>query len=169
MLLFDAGLERSVWELRQRLAAAGIAPSDGRPHVTLVVASELDTQAFGDALAPFAVGTPSFPLHFGAVGSFPGDEGVAFLSPAPTEPLLHFHHRALIALLRAGAEPSPWSVPGVWMPHCTLAQGAFQPQAALEVARSAMPESLSGWGHSVALMQFPEATVLWEYALSGAA
>ncbi|MFC7481267.1 2'-5' RNA ligase family protein [Luedemannella flava] len=126
-LYFDTVAEQRVKTLWRNLTAAGVtnqgehAHGKHRPHVSLVVADELDPVAVTDALKGLTV-PPPITLTFGHVGQFPG--GVLWLGPAPKAELLELHAEVVDRLDAAGVEFWPLYRPGVWVPHCTLSMTA---------------------------------------------
>jgi 2'-5' RNA ligase len=151
-LLLDPEAEAAVlevWrEVRARTGSPVLLDLAGRPHVTLAVHDERDGPQLDRAVRAFQA--PETPFLLGSVGTFPGDEGVAFLAPVVTDDLLELHRRWHAA--------SPGSnehyCPGRWVPHCTvgilLEWHALS--EALEAARSALP--IRGRFSEVALIAF---------------
>lgn len=140
-LLFDPEAEAAVlevWrEIRSRTGSSVLFDLASRPHVTLAVHDERDAPQLDRAVRAFAA--PATPVVLGSAGTFPGDEGVAFLAPVVTREILGLHSR--------WHAESPGSHdlyrPGRWVPHCTvgiLLQGPALSEA-LEIARRALPVS----------------------------
>ena len=67
-------------------------------------------------------------LH--VLGTFPGGEGALFLGVVATAELLAFHAEVHAALAGQPVIHWPHYLPGSWVPHCTLAEGPDQSQAA---------------------------------------
>ena len=140
-LYFDAGAERSLRELIDRLPVRGIRsrrPGAARPHVSLAVFDRVDTERLSEALGEFARECLPVRLHLGSIGVFPGDEGVVFLAPVVTGELLRLHaavHR--MAPVVAGTRRE-YYLPGRWVPHCTIAEGLASDDigATVELART---------------------------------
>jgi 2'-5' RNA ligase len=126
-LYFDTVAEQRVKALWRNLTAVGVANQGEhahgrhRPHVSLVVADELDPEAVTAALDGLAV-PPPITLTFGHVGQFPG--GVLWLGPAVRPELLDLHAEVVRRLDGAGVGFWPLYRPGVWVPHCTLSMTA---------------------------------------------
>jgi 2'-5' RNA ligase len=121
-LLLDPETEARVRADWERLAAAGLpslaahhSPSS-RPHVTLLVRSDLEPVAFSDAAAllPVSVVLAS-PIVFRH-----GDRGVLAWGVEPTEELLRLH-RVVHRAAPHGVD-APHTTPGNWTPHVTLAR-----------------------------------------------
>jgi 2'-5' RNA ligase len=131
---FDDQADAAVRELWQLLADADL-PSLAtrthrrhRPHVSLAVA---DSFAGAD-LAPLRsmLKTHRPTLHLYVLGTFPGREGALFLGVPATAELLAFHAEVHAALAGQPVEHWPYYQPGNWVPHCTLAEGLGQAEAA---------------------------------------
>lgn len=151
-LLFDPEAEAAVlevWrEVSARTGSAVLVDLAGQPHITLAVHEERDGPQLDRAVRAFEA--PAIPFLLSSAGTFPGDEGAAFLAPVVTDDLLDLHRRWHVA--------SPGSheyyLPGHWVPHCTvgiLLEGPALSEA-LEVARSALP--LRGRFSEIALIAF---------------
>jgi 2'-5' RNA ligase len=121
--LFDAASESGLQDLRARLAeyAGTDAVAVARPHLTFAIVNQLDPEALRPALLAFCQATPPLPLHLAAVGAFPTDEGVVFLAPVVTRPLLAVHANLCRLLDEAGFPTAPYYRPQNWVPHCTVA------------------------------------------------
>ncbi len=151
-LLFDPEAEAAlfdVWrEVRKRTGSSLLFDVESRPHVTLAVHGERDAPQLDRAVRAFAA--PVTPFVLGSAGTFPGDEGVAFLAPVVTDEILELHRRW------HAASPGSHELyrPGQWVPHCTvgiLLEGPALSEA-LEVARRALP--ISGRFAEVTLIRF---------------
>jgi len=151
-LLLDPGAEAAVldvWrEVRARTGSPVLFDLAGRPHVTLAVHEERDGPQLDREVRAFSA--PELPFLLSSVGTFPGDEGAAFLAPVVTDDLLELHRRWHAA--------SPGShghyQPGQWVPHCTvgiLLEGPALSEA-LAAARSALP--IRGHFREIALIAF---------------
>lgn len=121
-LYFDEVAEKTLREAWKSMADAGISTAllDGvqRPHVTLGACDEI-SQTFKNALALFAKETAPFDLS--SVGAFITAEGVIFLAPTVTRPLLDLHTRFHAFFDEHAGKKWPLYLPGAWVPHCTLA------------------------------------------------
>src|SRR5258706_1687319 len=121
-LWFDELLEARIRDIWAELAAHGISTllHEGpyRPHVTLGVWERLDIDACVLALREAAPAWPAFPIRFGAVGTFPGDEGAAFLQPVAGAALHRMHRDVHDLTTPFAANPFPYYVPDAWNPHC---------------------------------------------------
>ncbi len=159
------------------LVAAG-----GAPHVSLALFDRLDPGQLQPLLMIFATQVAPFPLHFAAIGTFPGDQGVLYLAPVVTLQLLTRHRDFHAQLTAAGLSSNALYQPNRWVPHCTI--GFRLPVAALgngvDLCRAAswpttvlvsairliafFPQPESGGGKSVQPEQNVE--ILYHYQLS---
>ncbi len=121
--LFDAASEAGLQNLRAQLAeyAGSDAAAVARPHLTFAIVNQLDPQALEPMLRKFCQATPPLPLNLAAVGAFPTREGVVYLAPVVTRPMLAAHANLCRLLDEAGAPPVPYYRPESWVPHCTVA------------------------------------------------
>ena len=92
-----------------------------RPHVTLAGWEELDVAPFTAALQAFAVRTAPLDVYLGAVGIFPGDQGVVYIAPRVTTDLLGLHARFHARLGAFGSGLNPFCTLDTWIPHATVA------------------------------------------------
>ena len=151
-LLLDPGAEAAVldvWrEVRTRTGSPVLFDLAGQPHVTLAVHEERDGPPLDRAVRAFAA--PETPVLLSSVGTFPGDEGAAFLAPVVTDDLLELHRRW------HAASPGSHHLyrPGQWVPHCTVGIRLDGPalSEALEAALSALP--IRGRFSGIALIAF---------------
>lgn len=124
-LFFDTNTEAVVKLAWKRLADTGIAPymhySGNRPHLSLAIYENLDLTACEQELESFAAGRDPLPVIFQYVGIFPTTLATVFLGPTVTAGLLELHAQIHEVLRTVGSDPSPYYLPGKWIPHCTLA------------------------------------------------
>jgi 2'-5' RNA ligase len=151
-LLFDPEAEAAVLQVwravRARTGSGVLFDFASRPHITLAVHEERDGPQLDRAVR--ALSAPPIPFLLSSAGTFPGDEGAAFLAPVVTDELLEFHRR----WHAASPGSQEYYRPGQWMPHCTvgiLLEGPALSEA-LEIARSALP--IRGELREVALIAF---------------
>ena len=123
-LFFDENTETKINQIWKKLADTGIAPylhqSANRPHITLAVYQQLDPAACQTLLRSIAAEQPPLPLSFQYIGIFP-TPGAVFAGPTVADTLLNLHRRTHETLQPISADPTPYYVPGQWVPHCTLA------------------------------------------------
>jgi 2'-5' RNA ligase len=101
-----------------------------RPHLSLVVAAELPSDA-----ALRAVGrVPEHRLPFSAesVGIFPN--GTLFLACVMSQGLLDEQRRVHRAVETLTVDPWPYYEPGRWTPHVTIGNGLTPPDMAVSLA-----------------------------------
>ena len=121
--LFDAASEAGIQNLRRQLAeyAGSDTVAVARPHLAFAIVDRLDPEALEPMLREFCQAMPPLPLNLAAVGAFPTAEGVVYLAPVVTRPMLAAHARLCQLLDEAGAPPVPYYRPENWVPHCTVA------------------------------------------------
>jgi 2'-5' RNA ligase len=171
-LFFDAATEAAIRRLGDTLADSDRGNS-GRPHVSLGGCRDLrDASALTQALETLAAEQAgALPVTLAHLGVFPGDEGVIFYGLTVTTPLLLLHRRFHALFAPLVMESSPFYQPGLWVPHCTLANGLPQerlPAALAGLQKQVLP-SLSGLLTSLALVEIPsgdERAVFWLEASS---
>ncbi len=168
--LYDAASEASLYALRRQLAAyAGInASSVTRPHLSLAIVNELDAEALRPSLEAFCQTIPPLPVHMAAVGTFPTGEGVVFIAPVVTRPLLAAHAQLYQLLDGAGFLPTPFYRPQNWVPHCTVAINLASEQlgGAIKICCQAdvyHTDQLT----QLALIEFPPMRTLYSLPLRG--
>ncbi|HXQ62995.1 MAG TPA: 2'-5' RNA ligase family protein [Acidimicrobiales bacterium] len=135
----DPDTGRVINEIWDAIAALGL-PSmaththrQHRPHVSLVVAEDLDAKAARDAVG--SVPREPIRLSVSAAGVFPG--GVLTLVCDPDRPLLQEQLRVHEAVVPLATDPWPHYHPGRWTPHITVAMDLTTPQLTV-----ALPEVL---------------------------
>jgi 2'-5' RNA ligase len=169
---FDRALEDAVLELRRALTAAGVTPTldqlGDRPHVSASVLPHLDEAAFRGRLEHLARGIAPFSIALSALGAFPSAEGVLFLAPAPSASLLRAQRLVHEELLGLGASPSPYYVPGEWVPHCTIGLNlpTHEVHRAFQVGLANL-RPLSGQVRAMGVIEFPPVKELYGFPLGG--
>ena len=104
-----------------------------QPHISLALFDSRPT-GIEPVLAALAAETAPFPVHFSAVGTFPGAQGTIYLAPVVTAELLALHS-ALHARLRAmNLTSQGYYRPGAWIPHCTVG---------LELPAAQLPQAIA--------------------------
>ena len=139
----DAATDRSVRALWTALEEAGVPTlltrthRRHRPHVSLVVAEDLDPEVVRGAVGRVPRRPLPFDVH--SVGLFP--QGVLFLACVPGVALLEEHRRVSQIVTPLATGPTPYSGVGTWVPHLTLGWQltAAQVALALPVVTSRLP------------------------------
>src|SRR5215469_10477698 len=133
-MYFDDRADAAVRKLWQFLADASL-PSLAtrthrrhRPHVSLAVAESLADADLTPLRSVLTARQPNVQLY--TLATFPGNEGALFLGVVATTELLEFHARVHAALAGQGVGHWPHYQPGNWVPHCALAEGLNQAEAA---------------------------------------
>jgi 2'-5' RNA ligase len=91
-----------------------------RPHITLGVCDELST-TFKNELSHFARDAKNFDISLSYIGSFNSAEGVVFYGPTPTDVMFRLHTRFHSFFSEHAGRIWKNYLPGMWVPHCTLA------------------------------------------------
>ncbi len=130
-LRLDDAADAAVRALWVALAARGIEPLGGAPHVSLAAFAGGDVATARAAVAEATRDVAGLALPLGAVGFFPTAEAVAFLAVMPSARLLALQEAVHAALVPHVTGLGAYYAPGAWLPHCTLALGVTDPAAAL--------------------------------------
>jgi hypothetical protein len=118
---FDDAADKAVRALWQRLELAGVPGLGGRPHLSFAVAGMIPPatrRGLAKDLALLAM--PSVWLY--TLGTFPTNQNALLLGAITDAELLAVH--VAVHDVLAGRVRDPWAhyLPGVWVPHCTLAE-----------------------------------------------
>ena len=122
-MYFDAPTESricSLWDEFAKFGASFMKESGARPHVSLVVADDVDPQATIKLIEGFAATLRPFSLSLSSIGVFPSNDRVAFLAPKVTTDLLALHARFFDQFAAVARGVWPYYAPAAWVPHCTL-------------------------------------------------
>ena len=141
-LYFDRQSEQSILNLRHILTENGITgrldQSGDRPHISLAgFSNDADREVLIRLVQEYAGHVQPFQVQLGAMGTFPTDENVLFLAPAPTIQLLAYHQEFHDRLAQSSLTPSPYYAPENWIPHCSVEMnipGELYPKA-IELCR----------------------------------
>lgn len=118
-VFFDEATERELGALRDRLTAAGVPVTAGRPGVVLAAAGKIPAAARKALRAELEV--LSIPdLWFYTLGTFPGEDAGLLLTAVVDAELLAVHSAVHDALAGKVTAPSAYHFPGAWIPHCAL-------------------------------------------------
>lgn len=125
-LYFDRDAELRVRELWRALERAGVPAAlpdlGARPHVSLAACEALEPESLRPLLRELARAHRPLTTRLSAVGTFPTDEAVVYLTPVVTADLLACHRDLHTSLDALGVESRAYYRPGHWVPHCTVAQ-----------------------------------------------
>ncbi|ORW05817.1 2'-5' RNA ligase family protein [Mycobacterium kyorinense] len=130
-LLFDRRSERAIRGLWDRIEDRGVpslrSHTHGRhvPHVSYAVLRNWDQSAVTAALADLRDGGP-VELSFDGVGLF--RRGRTWLVAGVSADFVARQARVVEAVTATGAELHKHYVPGIWLPHCSLAPRAMLAQ-----------------------------------------
>lgn len=89
-------------------------------HVSLAVYDALDVQPFAAELKRFAASLRVVPIALAGLGVFT-QQGVLYIAPVATEPLLQLHGRVHEAFATRSRDCWEHYHPSHWVPHVTLA------------------------------------------------
>ena len=123
-LLFDARTDEAIRALWHRLEQAGVPTLLGHthrrhvPHLSYAVLRSFDVDKVLDAMDLLPDEGP-MRLHLDALGMFRRSR--CWLVPAVTSDIAGRQERVVEAVESTGADLHRNYVPGVWVPHCTLA------------------------------------------------
>lgn len=132
-LLFDEKLEsavRDIWVALDEAGVSGALGSPSSPHVSLVGGETSDVSGLSTLTHEWTSGAKSIEITLSHLGRFPATE-VAFLGVTPSSSLLEMHedfHRKV--MIPPAHESWDYYRPGVWVPHCTVAQPTPDPEFA---------------------------------------
>ena len=173
VLFFDQSSCQRVEDLRNSISQAADLPAPGngrsRPHITIAMFDTLENiqptirivDKFSRTVFPVEI-----KLEF--IGWFPTAEGVIFLSPVVTRPLLDVHDILHRLLDGEGMISHSYYRPGKWVPHCTIAAGLPPPTANMalnEILRSMVFGSVTL--SEVGLVEFDPIKYLSTFPLVG--
>jgi len=123
-LLFDARTDEAIHALWRRLEQHGVptllSHTHGRhvPHLSYAVLRSFDVDKVLDA-AELLPDEGPMTLHFDALGLFRRSR--SWLVPAVTSDIAARQERVVEAVESTGAALHRHYVPGLWVPHCTVA------------------------------------------------
>jgi 2'-5' RNA ligase len=113
---------QSLWALLSEKQISSVIATMGiRPHLSLACIENLDAQQVCAMLKTFAQSVSPLTIKFGAVGTFPTEQGVVYLAPVVTLELLQLHEEFRVRLADLGFSSHEYYRPGNWIPHCTVA------------------------------------------------
>ncbi len=139
-LYFDEKTEISIRELRKELADN--EASMKKPHISMGGCEEDGRQLVENRLGDFVVGRNSVPVQFSALGLFPNSNRVIFLAPTVTAEILSLHQDFYHFFPQFQGWSSEHYLPKIWIPHCTLVEGASPTRAEAMVSAWFRAESL---------------------------
>jgi 2'-5' RNA ligase len=123
-LLFDERTNRALRRLWDRLEELDVptlrSHTHGRhlPHLSYAVLRDWRLDAVREQVQSLPSGAP-LDLHFDALGTF--RRGRSWLVPAVTSDITLRQERVVSTLAATGADLHRHYLPGVWVPHCTIA------------------------------------------------
>ena len=171
-LFLDETSAATVINVWQALAERGISSSQieagFRPHVTLGIAESLDTDGVRSALQEFIADQEPLSITLSHLGTFPSREGTGavFYGVTTTQRLLRFHNDFHQRLARIADRLRDYYAPGIWVPHCTLADGVTCEAAArsMEICQS-VKLPMTCQAVEIGVLQFPPGSELFTLPL----
>ena len=91
------------------------------PHVTWMVADDIDLVSSESILAKIAEETSNFTLHTFGLGIFSGENPVLYLPMVKTMEMIHLHCKIWDQVGSFAKEAKLYYSPTMWVPHITLA------------------------------------------------
>lgn len=171
-LYFDSQTEKNVWDLRHVLIGQGVSSTisnlGDRPHISLAMFSNVASNDLVSLTKVFAGTIRSFDFQLSAIGTFPTDENVLFLSPVLTGQLLNHHQDFHKRLTEAKLTSSSYYIPGNWIPHCSVEMNIPDEQfpKAVDVCKSAF-KPLRGQFQEIGVIEFRPIKHLAKWSLGG--
>jgi 2'-5' RNA ligase len=124
-LLFDEFATRRCVDLWRRLESRfdcrKLSRDGGQPHLSLALIDEGFEIDLDEMVETVALNTGVFELRFTNVSQFDSAEGVVFLEPESSEPLLHCHELVHHSLRERAVPSNALYAPELWIPHSTVA------------------------------------------------
>lgn len=126
VLRFDYSTSNKIEHLQKQANAASLSSAPMLPpHTTIQVFEQTNPIDLKNALASFAEQTNQLPLEFGSLGFFK-QQGVYYVSPAPTDALKAFHQSVHLATRDFTGQQHHY-LPDHWVPHATITKNVPAP------------------------------------------
>jgi len=171
-LFLDETSSAAITNVWHKLADRGVSSSQlesgFRPHVTLGIAEQFNLEDGRAFLDEFAAAQEPLTIVLSHLGTFPakGSTGAVFYGVTTTQRLLRLHNDFHQRLADVAAEIREYYAPGMWVPHCTLADGVTCEQAAqsMEVCQE-VKLPLACQATELGVLQFPPGRELFTVPL----
>jgi hypothetical protein len=118
-MYFDEQSNRQIREIWAAIDSS-LPGLNASPHLSLSLHGNVEPACMSHILQVFASQNRRISVEMPLYSSFLTDEGVLFLAPVVTEPLLALHKAFHHLLAEYGIESHPYHRPGAWIPHCTM-------------------------------------------------
>lgn len=118
-MCFDEQSDRQIREIWAAIDSS-LPGLNASPHFSLSLHGNVEPACMRHVLQVFASQNRRISVEMPLYSSFLTDEGVLFLAPVVTEPLLDLHKAFHQLLAEYGIESHPYHRPGAWIPHCTM-------------------------------------------------
>ena len=142
LLYFDRETEHSIFNLHDAVFknedVSALDKPRLRPHISLAGFSNIDQDRLVSLVQDYANDIEPFDVRLSAIGTFPTEDNVLYISPIPTIQLLTYHEKFHQRLARAKLESSPYYAPARWIPHCTVEMNMSDEQfsEAMEICKN---------------------------------
>lgn len=160
LLYFDRETENSIWNLHDALFKNDDIPaldrSRHRPHISLAGFSNIDPDKLVSLVQAYANDVEPFDVRLSAIGTFPTEDNVLYLSPVPTVQLLACHEEFHRRLVRSELESYPYYAPARWIPHCTVEMNLSERQfsEAMELCKQ-IYSPIAGQFREIGAVEYP--------------
>jgi 2'-5' RNA ligase len=164
-LFLDSETENTIrrtWSiLRTRGFSSPLLRSGGKPHLTLAIWEDLETDLILDDISDFAQTHRAFPVTFSSIATFGPKSGTVFLGPVFTPSLIIVHDQ----LYRIFKEMKEFSEvfyrPDSWVPHCSLTLGLQTEEVpkAINTCMDIINLPIQGWVKEIGLLTFDRESV----------
>jgi 2'-5' RNA ligase len=113
-----------IWgSLASEHLSTNLVKAEIRPHITLAIFDELNCKPCEPQIKDIASQTPPLDIQITHLGLFTKPDPVVFAAPTFTQNFLNFHSYIHDVLVTESKNPWEMYLPGMWVPHCTLALG----------------------------------------------
>lgn len=124
VLTFDHETDTAVRRLWQTMEDAGLPSKmmhfNYPPHLTVITCEDTDVDALDGPLKDIIASIAPVEVSFHSLGVFNSPDGVIYLAPVVTRPLLDLHAALWNIIIPYVREPNWLYSPGFWVPHVTL-------------------------------------------------
>ncbi len=171
-LFLDETSSAAVTNVWHRLSDRGVSTSETeagyRPHVTLAIAEDLHIDGVQGYLDELVADLEPLSLALSYLGTFPSKDGAGavFYGVTATQRLLRLHNDFHQRITAFADNLREYYAPGIWVPHCTLADGVTCEEAAraMEICQD-VKLPLTCQATEIGVLQFPPGRELFTVAL----
>jgi 2'-5' RNA ligase len=151
-------IARARAEVAIRFPFMPVLPDQWRPHLTLLIANEIDRHRGEDVLRQVAEEITTITLTFSRMACFDSDPGHVYLVPDPSPKLSRAHGHVHLRFGQKAKDLWPNYVSARWIPHCTIAERVPREhlQAVMTTVQSSLPSlPLPATIEEIGLVDFP--------------